>query len=46
MCSKGKSTKEWFVKTIESTIKPLLKEYWFESNDLANKAVEKLIEDL
>ena len=43
---KGKSTKEWFVKTIESTIKPLLKEYWFESHDLANKAVEKLIEDL
>ena len=43
---KGRSSKQWFSEIVESEIKPLLKEYWFESQDEADKAVAKLLENL
>ena len=43
---KGKNSRDWFSKIVKSEIKPLLEEYWFESNDLSTKEAEKLLEDL
>ena len=43
---KGKNSKQWFSEIVESEIKPLLKEYWFESQDEADKAAAKLLENL
>ncbi len=43
---KGRSSKQWFSEIVESEIKPLLKEYWFESQDEADKAAAKLLENL
>ena len=43
---KGRSSKQWFSEIVESEIKPLLKEYWFESQDEADKAATKLLENL
>ena len=39
---KTKDSKKWFREVVESEIAPLLQEYWFDSLDEADKAIEKL----
>ena len=43
---KNKDSKKWFVEMIESEIAPLLQEYWFDSLEEADKAVENLLTNL
>ena len=38
-------TREWFRQVVETEISPLLKEYWFDARDEANKARDHLIQD-
>ena len=37
------ATKDWFRQVVETEIRPLLEEYWFDSPDDARKAIEPLI---
>ena len=34
---------EWYATVIESEIKPLLEEYWFDNRDIAEKHIEGLL---
>ena len=43
---KNKDSKKWFVEMVESEIAPLLQEYWFDSLEEADKAVENLLKNL
>ena len=43
---KNKDSKKWFVEMVESEIAPLLQEYWFDSLEEADKAVENLLMNL
>ena len=43
---KNKDSKKWFVEMVESEIAPLLQEYWFDSLEEADKAVENLLTNL
>lgn len=38
-----KPDRAWFKKIIVSEVEPLLKEYWFDNREDANKAVERLL---
>ena len=35
---------DWFKKIIRNEIGPLIKEYWFEDEDFANKLISTLLE--
>ena len=37
------ASRDWYVAVVETQIRPLLEEYWFESAEKANKAVEELL---
>ena len=37
------ATTEWFRQVAETEIGPLLEEYWFDSPERANEAVERLV---
>ena len=43
---KTKDSKKWFREVVESEIAPLLQEYWFDSLEEADKAIEKLLANL
>ena len=43
---KNKDSKKWFLEMVESEIAPLLQEYWFDSLEEADKAVENLLMNL
>ena len=43
---KNKDSKKWYVEMVESEIAPLLQEYWFDSLEEADKAVENLLTNL
>jgi 5-methylcytosine-specific restriction protein B len=38
------STKSWFEQVIETEIRPLLEEYWFDAPDEAQKACARLLQ--
>jgi|Wag4MinimDraft_19_1082662.scaffolds.fasta_scaffold00311_3 5-methylcytosine-specific restriction protein B len=40
----GRSTREWFAQVVESELKPLLEEYWFDSPELAKREADRLLE--
>lgn len=37
------STRQWFIDVVETEIRPLLEEYWFDAPDDARKACEQLL---
>ncbi|VWD57204.1 AAA family ATPase [Burkholderia contaminans] len=39
------STRQWFIDVVETEIRPLLDEYWFDEPDEARKACEQLLRD-
>jgi len=39
------STRQWFIDVVETEIRPLLDEYWFDAPDEARKACEQLLRD-
>ena len=39
-------SQSWFKEVVESEIKPLLEEYWFDSPDEVEKSIKKLLSDL
>ncbi|AOR73126.1 AAA family ATPase [Burkholderia stabilis] len=39
------STRQWFIDVVDTEIRPLLDEYWFDTPDEARKAVEQLLHD-
>jgi 5-methylcytosine-specific restriction protein B len=39
------STRQWFIDVVETEIRPLLDEYWFDAPDEACKACEQLLRD-
>ena len=40
------NSQSWFKEVVESEIKPLLEEYWFDSPDEVEKSIKKLLSDL
>ena len=40
------NSQSWFKEVVESEIKPLLEEYWFDSPDDVEKSIKKLLSDL
>jgi 5-methylcytosine-specific restriction protein B len=44
--TKIKDAYGWFRQVVETEIGPLLKEYWFDSEEKAQKATERLVEGL
>ncbi|WP_233809263.1 AAA family ATPase [Paraburkholderia sp. HP33-1] len=39
------STRQWFIDVVDTEIRPLLEEYWFDVPDEAHKACEQLLRD-
>ena len=39
-------SQSWFKEVVESEIKPLLEEYWFDSPEDVEKSIKKLLSDL
>ena len=42
---KNKDSKSWFNEVVESEIKPLLEEHWFDAPEEVEKSIKKLITD-
>jgi 5-methylcytosine-specific restriction protein B len=40
----GRSTRDWFAEVVDSELRPLLQEYWFDAPDVATREVERLLE--
>jgi MoxR-like ATPase len=40
------NSKEWFLQVVQTEIRPLLLEYWFDDPETASKAVKELLRDL
>jgi len=40
----GRSTRDWFAEVVDSELKPLLQEYWFDAPEQAAREVERLLE--
>ena len=40
----GRSTRDWFAEVVDSELKPLLQEYWFDAPEEAEKAVAQLLD--
>ena len=43
---KNKDSKSWFNEVVESEIKPLLEEHWFDAPEEVEKSIKKLLSDL
>ncbi|MNT16561.1 5-methylcytosine-specific restriction enzyme B [compost metagenome] len=39
------STRQWFIDVVDTEIRPLLDEYWFDAPDEARKAGDQLLHD-
>jgi 5-methylcytosine-specific restriction protein B len=40
----GRSSRDWFAEVVDSELRPLLQEYWFDAPDVATREVERLLE--
>lgn len=40
----GRSSRDWFAEVVASELRPLLREYWFDAPDVAEREADRLLE--